>query len=383
MVDQSKKTSARKERAEGEASVREWLIEAAHRERERQGLARNRVVALQATRDRLFHEEFESVCKQYLSGLAKPKGYALKKPNGKTSPRILNLMLSDLHFGAALDPNEVLKRFDAHVEARRMAWIALQVAEYKRDHRRETELHIHLMGDVIQGSLHDARDGNPQAQQTLAAMQYLGQTVTFLAEHFPKVVIRCTPGNHGRNKARHMERAVNQKWDAIETEVYAGARAWTNQLRNVEWHIPKTPFFTVDYWGKKAFFTHGDTVIDAGYPAKSINVKSLQAQIDHINGQVDSSTSRYHVVGVGHVHTASVTHLSNGAKLITNGCLIPSDAYALSIGIFNVVCGQWGWESVPGHPVGDMRYFDIDPLTVDDNKDLEGIVTPYVPTDEL
>lgn len=381
-TSQSDKTSARKLRAEGEASVRNYLLQAAYQERERQGLARNRVVALAVTRERVFLDQFEEICQNYLGGSAQPKGYALKKPSSKPCPRILNLMLSDLHFGAALDPSEVLKRFDATVEARRMAWIALQAAEYKRDHRQETELHVHLMGDIIQGQLHDMRDGEPQAQQVLAAMQYLGQTIAFLSEHFPKVIVRCTPGNHGRNRVRHQDRAVLQKWDAIETGVYGGARAWTNALKNVTWHIPKTPFFTLDYWGKHAFFTHGDTVIDAGYPNKSINVKSLQAQIDHMNGQVDSS-NRYHVVGVGHVHTASVTHLANGAVLITNGCLIPSDAYALSIGIFNVVCGQWLWESVPGHPIGDQRYITIDPKTVDENKALEAIVSPYIPTDEL
>ena len=244
----NKGPSARAVRSAGEENVRDWLVEAAQKERERQGLSRNRVVALAATRERLFLEQFEEVCEQYVGGTAQPKGYALKRP-GKPCPRVLNLLLSDLHFGSAFDPSEVLKRFDAHVESRRIAWIALQAAEYKRDHRAETELHVHIIGDVIQGQLHDMRDGEPQAQQVLAAMQYLGQTISFLAEHFPKVTVRCTPGNHGRNRVRHQDRATLQKWDAIETGIYAGARAWTRTLKNTEWHIPKTPFFTPDYWG--------------------------------------------------------------------------------------------------------------------------------------
>lgn len=377
----NKGPSARAVRSAGEENVRDWLVEAAQKERERQGLSRNRVVALAATRERLFLEQFEEVCEQYVGGTAQPKGYALKRP-GKPCPRVLNLLLSDLHFGSAFDPSEVLKRFDAHVESRRIAWIALQAAEYKRDHRAETELHVHIIGDVIQGQLHDMRDGEPQAQQVLAAMQYLGQTISFLAEHFPKVTVRCTPGNHGRNRVRHQDRATLQKWDAIETGIYAGARAWTRTLKNTEWHIPKTPFFTPDYWGKLAFFTHGDTVINAGYPNKSIDVRGLQAQIDHLNGQLNTS-SRYHLVAVGHVHTASITHLANGAVLMTNGCIVPPDAYANSIGIFSVTCGQWMWESVPGHIVGDMRFITIDPAVVDDDKALNGIVQPYVPGNEL
>lgn len=372
----------RAEQLGGEANVRDWLVQAALAERAKQGLSRNRVVALAATRERVFLEQFEGICAEYVQGLAAPRGYAMQKRGRKPCPRVLNLLLSDLHFGAALDPSEVGVRFDAHVEARRLAWVVLQAAEYKRDHRGETELHVHLIGDIIQGQLHDQRDGEPQAQQVLAAMQYLGQAVTFLAEHFPRVVIRCTPGNHGRNTARHHDRATLQKWDAIETGVYAGARAWTRTLPNVEWHIPKTPFFVTDCWGKKMFFTHGDTVITSGNPGKSINIGALQAQIDHLNGQLDSM-ARYSLVAVGHVHTASMTRLPNGAVLLTNGCLIPPDAYANSIGIFSVTCGQWLWESVPGHVVGDTRFITIDPKEVDANASLEGIVAPYTPTDEL
>ena len=88
-------------------------------------------------------------------------------------------------------------------------------------------------------------------------------------------------------------------------------------------------------------------------------------------------------MAVGHVHTASITHLANGAVLMTNGCIVPPDAYANSIGIFSVTCGQWMWESVPGHIVGDMRFITIDPAVVDDDKALNGIVQPYVPGNEL
>ena len=291
-------------------------------------------------------------------------------------------MLSDLHFGADLDSGECPTLFDAHVEARRIAWIALQTAEFKLDHRKETELHVHILGDIIQNQLHDPRDGKPLAQQVLSAMSYLGQALEFLAEHFPKVVVDCATGNHGRNTARHRERATNQKWDSIETMIYAGVRAYCRSLKNVSVRIVKRAYYSQDLFGVQGYFTHGDTNFDPGYPGKSINVAGMKAQSDDINGALDME-KRFGLFVVGHVHIGSITHLPGGATVITNGCLIPPDAYGGVIGVTHCTCGQWLVESVDGHVVGDQRFLRIDPKVVDGNERLETIVTPYIPDDEL
>lgn len=363
------------------AGLTDELVQATQDERHKQGVARDRVVSTVVIRDRLFAEQFEDAAKRVFGGRAIPRGYALKKPSSRPSPRVLNLLLSDLHFGANLDPGECPKAYGAHEEARRLAHVVLQTAEFKLDHRKDTELHVHLCGDIMQGQLHDPRDGTPQANQVAAAVQYLGQAVEFLAQHFPKVVVDCTPGNHGRNMARHRERGVNQKVDAIETHIYVGVRAYCHRLANVSVRICKTPYYTQDLFGAKAFFTHGDTVLKPGYPGKSINTADLKAQTDAINGNLEAA-DRYRLFVVGHVHIGSITHLPGGVTFITNGCIVPPDAYALSIGITDCTCGQWLWESVPGHIVGDHRFITIDD-GVDANADLESIITPYIPTDEL
>ena len=82
---------------------------------------------------------------------------------------------------------------------------------------------------------------------------------------------------------------------------------------------------------------------------------------------------------VGHVHTASVTHLSNGAVMMTNGAMVPSDEYAVSIGLFENFCGQYMFESVKGYPVGDCRFIRVSKVD-DQNKELDKIIKPF---DEL
>jgi hypothetical protein len=71
-----------------------------------------------------------------------------------------------------------------------------------------------------------------------------------------------------------------------------------------------------------------------------------------------------------------MVHLPGGATIITNGCLIPPDAYANSINITDTECGQWLWESVPGFIVGDSRYIKVNQKH-DQMSSLDQIIHPY------
>jgi hypothetical protein len=78
------------------------------------------------------------------------------KKNGPTK-RILNGLMSDLHFGADLNSEELPLNYTKVEEARRFASVCKGLAQYKPQYRDETKLYIHLAGDIIQGQLHDPR----------------------------------------------------------------------------------------------------------------------------------------------------------------------------------------------------------------------------------
>ena len=61
---------------------------------------------------------------------------------------------------------------------------------------------------------------------------------------------------------------------------------------------------------------------------------------------------------------------------MSNGCLIPPDPFAVSIGITENTCGQWLFESVKGHIVGDSRFVTVDEHTDRDRK-LDRVITPF------
>src|SRR5690606_13018167 len=127
-----------------------------------------------------------------------------------------------------------------------------------------------------------------------------------------------------------------------------------SNLKNVSFHIPKTPYCKVPVMGHKVFTTHGDTVLKPGYPGCAIQIGSLEQQINKINASLPDA-DEYALFAVGHVHVPSITFLNNGKVMITNGCMVPVDQFSVSIGEMESQCGQWIWESTSKHPVGDQR----------------------------
>lgn len=317
-------------------------------------------------------ENIEEFAKRCFEGKIKP----VPIPKSGKIKRVVNVVLSDLHIGSDLLKEETgYLDYGRKEEARRLAAITKQIASYKQAYRSESKLVVHLIGDIIQGILHDMRDGAVQAEQFARALHILSQMFAQLAASYPQVDVHCATGNHGRNTARHKERAIHQKWDSHETELYVSLKYACSNLKNVRFFIPKTPHNMIQVLDHKFFSTHGDTVLRPGFPGSSINVKGLAQQIDKINASLPDS-EEFSVFLVGHVHTPSVTRLDNGAWMITNGCMVPVDQYAVSIGIMENHCGQWIWESVKGYPVGDIRLINVG-KEHDVDASLDAVISPW------
>lgn len=334
----------------------------------------NRKLGKAYAEKQFFLENIESLAERVFKGKVQP----LAKTKAKKSKieRTVNVILSDLHIGSDVSKEETgYQNFGKVEEARRAASLVKQICSYKEQYRESSKLVVHLIGDIIQGQLHDPRDGAVQAEQFSRALHILSQMIAHFAASFPEVDIWCATGNHGRNTARHFNRAVHQKWDSIETEIYVSLMFACSSLSNVKFHIPKTPYCKVPVFGHKFFTTHGDTVLKPGYPGKAIQIGSLEQQINKINASLPDA-DEYAIFAVGHVHTPSITFLNNGKVMITNGCMVPVDQFSVSIGEMESQCGQWIWESTPKHPVGDQRLIKVGKAD-DDNEDLDKVIKPW------
>jgi hypothetical protein len=335
----------------------------------------NSRAATSAGREILFQQYLdETLHKVFRKGYCTPKHYSGKKSNKIN--RLDSILISDTHFHSLLDPKEVPVGYHAQQEARRFGKVAQQVADFKPQYRAESRLLIHLLGDIIQGCLHDPRDGAPLAMQFAAAVHYLTQLILFEASQYPSVMIYCTPGNHGRNMFRHRDRAIHQKWDSFETMLYTAVKAAVlgSGIKNVTFDIGQRPYYTVKLFNTNGFFTHGDTVLKPGFPGKSIDSKGLIQQVSRWNA-AQNIGGPFQLFACGHVHIGSVINLPDKVTMITNGCLVPPDAFSLSIGAPDVTCGQYIFESVQDHAVGDQRFIRVD--DADSEPGYEDFILPF------
>lgn len=363
------------EQDEKDAEVRDYIIERAADIKRADRKLVNRRVATVAGRDMLFAEELERALKNvFRPGYVAPGIYKGKK--AKYTERLVSVIISDTHFQTLIDPRECPIEYGSIQESRRLGKVAVQVADYKRHYRHETKLRVKLLGDLFQNQLHDLREGAPLAMQFAATVHYLVQLIMFWAKEYQEVEVFCASGNHGRNKQRHDQRATQQKWDSIETMVYVAVKnaLAAAKLTNVTVTIPMTPYVIEELFDKKAFWTHGDTVLKPGYPGNSINVQSLYQQICRWNS-ARRINGPFHMFGVGHVHFGSITNMPGEIVMLTNGCLVPPDPFAVSIGAPDVTCGQYMFESVRGHICGDQRFINVD--DADDEPAYNKVITPF------
>ena len=273
--------------------------------------------------------------------------------------RALNLLLSDWHIGSHLLKTEVPLPYGPKEETARIGYVVRETVEYKTQYRDNTELHVHLLGDLPNGVLHDPREGLEYTTQFGMTVNYLIQVLTHFGQEFPRVLVHFTPGNHGRIISRHKDRAVFQKWDSFESMVYLAVKMAV-QCDNVIFdELVRTPYYIVNLFGKKGIFAHGDGGFGSGVPCKRLDLKSMSAMAAqwtmarHVGGPFDW-------FAVGHFHISSQTVLSNGATMMVNSSLIPVTPFGLHINAPDVACSQFLVESVPGYIVGDTRRLSVD-----------------------
>jgi hypothetical protein len=353
-----------------EALVSRYTSTLAEDERRFVNRRRARSVSLTVARDTLFVRQFEEMAARVFKGTIDPRGFATKRA-AKPTKRMANLLLSDLHIGAVLPADELPEAFGFTEAGRRLARITEQTIDYKPQYRDATTLNLLLNGDLIEGLLlHDIRDGAPLTEQCLAFLQFLGDAIAHLAREFPRVEVWCQPGNHGRNKLRHEGRATSQKWDSTETVLFLALRMMSERLGNVAWHIPKTPVCVVPLFDKRMLLTHGDTALKIGSPSK--HAASFEEALNKING-TRAYGEHIDLLAVGHFHEPRVMYFKGGAAIV-NGALVPPNGHARTEG-YDTACGQFLWESVPGHALGDVRYLSVG-QTEDADAALDRIIRP-------
>lgn len=298
----------------------------------------------------------------------------IKHKKGKKTKRTLFAHISDTHIGCNIDRIEMggLNEYNPTIAARRFGLLFKSIAEYKIDHRNETDLVIALNGDIFAGVIHSQESVDPMSTQFANGISIFSQGISFLARHFKHIRVVCITGNHDRyihkdNKGRQSD----QKWDSFGTNLYVALRERFREYPNVAFEIPETPYALIEIHGHNYFITHGDTVISVGNPGKKLDIESITKQI---NNFITGLGTKIDVVVVGHVHKSVFLTLDNGVDLCINGTLSGTDGFAQSIGILSNNPCQSTFEITPEYKLGDMRFVRLE--HADKRKDLEKIIEP-------
>ena len=326
-------------------------------------------LAFSYTKANLFED---AIKKAFKGNQVNPSKYALSK-HTEPKDRIFNLLISYLHIGANLTEDEVGNTYGPIEERRRLAAVVRQAIEYKRQYREQTVLRVHILGDVIHGVIHEPEGSATLTNQAGRAIRYLTAMLEAFSSHFPKVEVSCLPGNHGRNPLKHPVHAYSQKSDSFENMIYDSVKVATQKLPNVFIAIPTNQYYTCSMFGKTAIFAHGDGALRIGSPGKAINTELASTIVNKYNSKVGDSSQKVFLACIGHTHVASMFMLGCGATFITNGALVPPDAFAIGINQPHNVNGQWLFESTREHIVGDNRFITIDDK-VDGDKSLDTII---------
>ncbi len=335
-----------------------------------------RTISLAQAQEALALQHMRMVADQFFSNKIAASGYATKAPS-KAAKRSTILLLSDLHLGAELSSLDEPLPFRAVEEARRLEFVMRQAIDYKPQYRNNSKLVLLINGDVIEGQLmHQIGAGAPLTEQKAIFWWLFSRMIAEFARAFPEVEIHFQPGNHGRDKVRHPGRATWRKWDGHEWEMYYALAQMCSGLRNVTCHLPFRAVSVVELHGSKLCLTHGDTEIKLGHPDGA--AKSNARELDRVNA-TKTFGHVFDAFAFGHFHTGRF--LPGNPSIIFNAALIPPNGHARASGYIGESTGQFLWEAVEGHPIGDVRFLRVDESTDRDER-LGKILTPFrFPTD--
>lgn len=273
----------------------------------------------------------------------------------KKIKRVVNALLSDLHFGSDLDERETGHKWGKLEEARCFAKVVKNICSYKMQYRNETKLVVSVLGDIIENELHGPASAAPLHEQACRAIHLLSQGIARFSEAYPEVEVYFAVGNHGRDIGVHHGRATSQKWNAVESTIYYAVKTACRHIKNVKFVQPLTPWVVYEACGHKIYNTHGDTNFNIGNPGSSVNIKAIEGAVNRLNSALKDD-EKYAVVGIGHVHLSLSTQLPNGTFVIMNGALVPPNSYAQTFGIMKSPQNQVMWETTEDFAVGDQRF---------------------------
>jgi len=275
----------------------------------------------------------EATVREVILGLAKPEvnppGWLMGDSTGHKMNGVPTLMLSDLHWGEVVNPDEIggVNEYNLEIAHNRLEKCFDTTIKLLRDYFKEANypgIVIALGGDMVSGDIHEElRESN--ATQTMCAVldlrDCLVDGIKAMADEFGKVFLPCVAGNHGRldKKPRAKGRAFTN-WDWMTFQLLE--KAFEKDDR-VQFLIPSGPDANYRIYNTRFCLTHGD------------QFRGGDGMIGHMGPLIRGDRKKrnrnsqvglgFDVMLHGHFHT-----YSPGPMIVGNGSMIGYNEYANS-----------------------------------------------------
>lgn len=257
----------------------------------------------------------------------KPKLFQIiPKKSTHTSEATANMIMSDFHCEERVIKETVNDLNEYNLDIAKMRAIkffqnGLRLTEIERNGVRVDYLVLALLGDFLNGYLHDGDEENNDlspTQSVLFMQDILISGIEFLIKNggFKKIYIICKYGNHSRTGKIKYETEYKNNYEWL---MYHEIKKYFEKEKRVEFIIPISYLYYFDIYNYTIRYHHGDGVKYNG------GIGGLTIPLNKAIATWNKSKTPY-LDCLGHFHT-----FFDGGNFIANGSGIGYNNFAVKM----------------------------------------------------
>lgn len=241
------------------------------------------------------------------------------------------LVCSDWHYGETVKACQLngVNAFNKEIAETRIQRLFAKTVELMTVHTagaKYDQIVVPLLGDMLSGSIHEELAETNWEPPTLSIINLSNLLIggfDLLLKHFPRVLVPCVVGNHGR--LHRKPRYKNRQWESFEFLLYHFlARHYRGDDR-IHFEISDSTNLELSIYSTRLLLNHGDDFRGGGGISGSW---SPILRGDYKKRKQSMAVNRpYDLMLIGHWHTHQRLH---GVRC--NGTLKGFDEYAMANG---------------------------------------------------
>ena len=284
-------------------------------------------------KDQIFQEQIIDAVTNTIIAMPKvPVPPVVKRSKASKVSETAILVVSDAHVGEVVDSIQTggISHYNFDTFRYRLQYLAERTIRLLKDKLNGyifEELQVFMLGDIISGNIHEelvATNEYTALECVYGAATVFAQFFMDLAREFPKIVVPCLYGNHGRmvQKPSAKNRFVN--WDYV---FYNQLDALLKNQKNIQFIIPKSFYLMHKIFDFNLLLMHGDYGINGGFAG--IPFYGIQRASFRLSELLSKQEDLLDMIVMGHFHTLTVLDRVHGGNIIMNGSIIGGTEYSV------------------------------------------------------